>query len=195
MSLPAIMMRSARLRVSVSVVVIQPLVWRILRFRSCDLARSMIDDAARLLGKRQYRAHAPHIGGKAAEKGKLGLADEPRRFLDRSCELDILAVHRRARRRQFALEACDRLARAVLDDFEPGFGPFDHEVVAKRATERVHHVLEQFLSGALAFRLARAHAWHAGNLPQRRGKKAWDGPQHNSRERDPSSFFDPCRHP
>ena len=105
-------------------------------------AQGVIDDAACALGKRHHRAHAFDIGGKAAKEGKLGFADQPRRFLDRLGERDILAVYGRVGRRQFPFEPRDRLATAVLDDLEARFAPFDDEVVAKRAAERVDHVLE-----------------------------------------------------
>ena len=69
MSLPAMMKRSARLRASVSVVIIQPVVCSTLEIAVLRLAQGVIDDAARALGERHHRAHALDIGGKPAIEG------------------------------------------------------------------------------------------------------------------------------
>ena len=91
MSLPAMMKRSARLRASVSVDMIQPDVCRILKLRYCASLERVIDDAAAALGERHHRAHALDIGGKPAIERQLRLADQLGRLLDRLGEIDILA--------------------------------------------------------------------------------------------------------
>jgi hypothetical protein len=120
------------------------------------LARGMVDDTARALGKRQHRTHAANVGGKSAKQGKLGLADQLCCFRNRRRKIGIFAIHARVGPRQFTFETGDRFAGAVLDHLEAGFAPLNHEIVGKRAAERVDHVLEHSGACALGLRLARA---------------------------------------
>ncbi len=110
MSLPAMMKRSARLRISVMVDIIQPERLHDLEVAVLRLAQGVIDDAARAFGERHHRAHAFDVGGKPAIHRQLRLADQLGSRVDRLGEIDILAFDLRARRREFALEAGDRLA-------------------------------------------------------------------------------------
>ena len=135
MSLPTMIRRSARLRVSVRVDVVQPALCSTLTLRYCAFAQGMIDHAAGTLGERKRRAHALNVGGKPAKQGTVGLADERRGFLDRFGEGDVLASDLRAARRQLAFEAADRPPAAVLEDLQ--------RAVVVRSTSRSSHSMPQ----------------------------------------------------
>ena len=108
------------------------------------LAESVIDDAARAFGERHHGTHAFDVGGKTAIHRQLCLADQLGSRVDRLGEIDILAFDLGARRREFPLEAGDRLAVAIIENLEPFVGALDRQVVGQRPAKRVGDVLEQF---------------------------------------------------
>ena len=110
MSLPAMMKRSARLRTSLMVDITQPERLHDLEIPVLRLAEGVIDNAARAFGERHHRTHAFDVGGKPAIHRQLCLADQLGGRVDRLGEIDILAFDLGARRREFPLEAGDRLA-------------------------------------------------------------------------------------
>ena len=99
-SLPTMTMRSARLRVSVSVDMTQPLVCTVADVAVLALAQRVIDDAARLVGERHHGAAAVDVGRHAAVERQLGRLDALGGGGDRLLERRLAAGDLRGRRRQ-----------------------------------------------------------------------------------------------
>src|SRR5262249_50098301 len=126
------------------------------------LAESMVDNAARAFGKREYCAHPFNIGGKTAVEGKGSLADQLGGFRHGLVERYLLAADLRRRLRQLALETGDRSRTAVLEHLKPLVGPLDDEIVVERPIKGIGNVLEQLRCSAPGLGLARGRIRHAG---------------------------------
>ena len=158
------MIRSARLRVSVRVEVVQPTVCNTLVLRILPLAQGMVDDAAAPLGKRHRRAHAVDVGGEPAKERQLGTLDQRRGGLDGLIERHLLAGDHGRRLRQRPLKSGDRFAATIVADLELAAFARDIDVVAQHAAKRACHILEQLGRSAAARGVARGRSRHEVDL-------------------------------